>query len=94
MGTVMMDKAWTISDLHHTEKYVLLALAYYGEDDTGNAWISASEIANLTNVSQRQVFRILKALKQRGFITNATGVFGKSLWHLTALTQELEPVNG
>jgi DNA-binding MarR family transcriptional regulator len=92
MGIKMVKRAWDIENIHSTEKYVLLTLAYFGDDKTGNSWISAAEIAGHTLVSKRQVFRILKALKNRGFITNYSGVFSKSLWHLSALHKEYETV--
>ncbi len=85
MGLQLMERAWKVQDIHSTEKYVLLTLAYYGDDTSGHSWISASEIAHLTGVSQRQIFRVLKALKARKYISNASGAFSKSLWSLDAL---------
>lgn len=82
MGIKLMKEAWEIAGLHHSEKYVLLALAYYGDDNTKQAYISGQEIANLTGISLRQVKRITKSLKDKQYIFSVTGVFDKSLWHL------------
>ena len=84
MGIKLMERAWQVSDVYHTEKYVLIALAYYGEDKTEQAWISASELASLTGVSKRQIMRVLKSLQElpTPLISSATNVFSKSLWRL------------
>lgn len=83
MGLKLMERAWQLQGLHHSEKYVVVALAYYGDDDTGQAWISAAELAALTGISERQTKRILKSLREKhNLITPATHVFSKSLWNL------------
>ena len=84
MGIRLMAKAWEVEGLHHTEKYVLVALAYYGDDTTKQAWISGAELAALTGVSRRQVVRVLKSLREQNppLISPAANVFSKSLWHI------------
>lgn len=84
MGIKLMESAWQMGGLHHSEKYVLVALAYYGDDNTKQAWISGSELSALTGISARQVKRIIKSLREMTppLISPATNVFAKSLWIL------------
>lgn len=80
MGIKLQQEAWKVVDLHHSEKYVLVAIAYYGDDNTKQAYISGQELADLTGISLRQIKRITKSLKDHGYLVSATGVFSKSLW--------------
>lgn len=84
MGLQLLDKAWQISDVYHTEKYVLVALAYYADDRTKQAFISYEELSRLTGISARQVKRLVKSLRERQppLVTPVTDVFSKSLWEL------------
>lgn len=84
MGIKMMEKAWQRDDVFHTEKYILVALAYYADDNSKQAWISGAELATLTGMSRRQIIRVLKALREctPPLISSPTNVFAKSLWEL------------
>ena len=84
MGNGLVGKAWSVTDLYHTEKYVLIALSYYADEKTKLAFLSYEELSRLTGISNRQVKRVVKSLTDHNppYITPDSNVFNKSLWRV------------
>ena len=72
MSVAITRAIWQSSPVGGGELLVLLALADYASDD-GWCWPSAATLAHRVHLSRRQVFRVLRALEERGLITLERG---------------------
>jgi len=67
MSVEMMSQVWRLDVPPHVQS-VLLVLANFADDDGGNVFPSIGRIAWQTGYSERQVYRIMGALRKDGVI--------------------------
>ena len=67
MSIQVMTQVWQ-SNLPPEQKYILLKLADYADDDGGHVYPSVATVARLTGVSERTVQRHLSAMREVGIL--------------------------
>lgn len=67
MSIKLMSRVWE-SDLPAEQKYILLKLADYADDDGARVYPSVATVARLTGVSERTVQRQLSAMRESGLL--------------------------
>jgi hypothetical protein len=60
----------SLAELSQTDTLVMIALADYASDDTGQCWPAVSSIMRRARLSRRAVFYALKRLQERGYIAS------------------------
>lgn len=80
MGQLARQRIWQSKGIHGNERLVLLALADATPDDRYTCYPSVPTLAEMVDISERQVQRIIQALVADGFIA---AQFGRGRNHTT-----------
>lgn len=72
------------SDLDRAQKFVLLIIADYVNDEGEGCWASYDNLARLTGYDERQVIRIVNKLKESGILVHQGHhyKFGTNIWNI------------
>lgn len=85
MSVTNIGLVWKFKEISsRAELLLLLAIADYSNEDTGEAWPSVESLAKKSRSSQRSVQRMLQSLSQRGYLRIAynAGPNGTNLYWL------------
>lgn len=82
MSFTLVPAIWANGPADSTQKYVLLALADYGDDDGENIFPSIETIAEKCGLSESTIIRAIKGLVEAGYLERRRRRSTANLYHI------------